>query len=348
MNYEQFKHKDKNVFLVNMTKELNPFFSQLVLRGIQKSLRQNKKIWILVNKKWYANGVICQNCGHVPQCKRCSVSINYHKLTSWYFIWLCHICKTQYELPKICPECASDKIKNFGLGTQKVAEFIKKEFGKESIIIESESVNSPNKIKKITNEIKEKNPDFIIWTSLLSTPIKGLELDLMIYLNADLGLNIPDYTASEKNFYFLYQWIANYQNCNFIVQTFNTSNYSIRNACKMDEKWFRIEENKFREKNHYPPFAEICIILYKNEIEKRLFNKVDKLHKELLYLKEKYLMKDLEIYTTPPLIYKMFGKYRYNIVLKWDNLRNFMDIVYTKLNLASKWFKIDRMADTIV
>lgn len=348
MNYEQFKHKDKNVFLVNMTKELNPFFSQLVLRWIQKSLRQNKKIWILVNKKWYANGVICQNCGHVPQCTRCSVSINYHKISNWDFIWLCHICKTQYELPKTCPECKSDKIKDFWLGTQKVAEFLKKEFGKESIIIESEKVNSPNKIKKTINEIKEINPDFLIWTSLLTTPIRDLKLDLMIYLNADLGLNIPDYTASEKNFYFLYEWISKYQNCNFIVQSFNPWNYSIRKACKMDEKEFREEENKFREKNKYPPFTEICIILYKNEIEKTMFNKVDKLNKELLYLKEKYLMKDLEIYTTPPLIYKMFGKYRYNIVLKWHNLRNFMDIVYTKLNLASKWFKIDRMADTIV
>jgi hypothetical protein len=56
--------------------------------------------------------------------------------------------------------------------------------------------------------------------------------------------------------------------------------------------------------------------LYKNEIEERLFNKVDKLYKELLYLKEKYMMNDLEIYSTPPLIYKIFGKYRYNIILK--------------------------------
>jgi len=56
--------------------------------------------------------------------------------------------------------------------------------------------------------------------------------------------------------------------------------------------------------------------LYKNEIEERMFSKVDTLYKELLYLKEKYLMPDLEIYSTPPLIYKMFGKYRYNIILK--------------------------------
>jgi hypothetical protein len=59
-------------------------------------------------------------------------------------------------------------------------------------------------------------------------------------------------------------------------------------------------------------------------------------------------MNDLEIYSTPPLIYKMFGKYRYNIILKWQEVRNFMDVVYTKLNLNAKWFKINWDADTIV
>jgi primosomal protein N' len=79
---------------------------------------------------------------------------------------------------------------------------------------------------------------------------------------------------------------------------------------------FLKEDNLFREKNKYPPFSEICVIMYKNEIEERLFTKIDKLHKELLYLKEKYQMNELEIYSTPPLIYKIFGKYRYNIILK--------------------------------
>jgi hypothetical protein len=59
-------------------------------------------------------------------------------------------------------------------------------------------------------------------------------------------------------------------------------------------------------------------------------------------------MNELEIYSTPPLIYKMFGKYRYNIILKWKEVRNFMDVVYTKLNQNAKWFKINRDADSIV
>jgi hypothetical protein len=59
-------------------------------------------------------------------------------------------------------------------------------------------------------------------------------------------------------------------------------------------------------------------------------------------------LKDMEIYTTPPLIYKVFWKYRYNIILKWKEVRNFMDVVYTKLSLNRKGFKINWMPETMV
>jgi len=80
----------------------------------------------------------------------------------------------------------------------------------------------------------------------------------------------------------------------------------------------------------------MCLLLYKNEIEERLHTSVNKLYQELLFLKEQYEMKDLELYTAPPMVYKMFGKYRYTIVMKGSQLRQFMDIVYSKLDMAKR------------
>lgn len=349
MNYERFQHdikgKKKSIFLVDMSKEITPYFSQLAHQGIEKYLAQGKKIWILVNKKWYSWGIICHNCGHIPKCKNCSISISYHKIESWDTIWLCHICKTQYAIPTSCPECHSNSIKEFGLGTQKVAEYLKNEYQQDALIVDSTTVNSPNKIAKLHATLSWQ---IIIWTSLLATPIKDYPFDLIIFLNADLGLNIPDYTSAEKNFYFLYEAFVKHATANFIVQSFNPNQYSIRNACRMNKEKFYEEDNIFRKTNGYPPFGELCVILYKNEIEESLFAKVDALYKDLLYLKEKYWLTDIEIYSTPPLIYKMFGKYRYNIILKWPNVRPFMDIVFTKLNVAKKGFKVDWMAESIV
>ena len=354
MNYEHFTPViggvQKDIFLVNMTQELEHHFSHLMIKWIEKYLNQGKKIAIIVNKKWYSNGLLCTDCGQVPQCKRCSVSISYHKLPSGDMTWLCHICKTQYTYPTSCPKCKSKNIAPFGMWTEKVAEFLKQEFGTESVIVESATANSVNKIGRIFEQLKEKNGKFpiIIGTSLLTMPIKNYPFDLVVFLNADLGLNIPDYNASEKNFYLLYEAFLKHSTQNFIVQSFNPDHYSIRSACKLDKDGFFEQEYAFRKSFGYPPSKELCVILYKNEIEEKMFNKVDTLHKELLYLKEKYKIDDLEIYSTPPLIYKMFGKYRYNIILKWSQLKNFMDIVYSKLHLASKWFKIDRKAESIV
>ena len=350
MNYERFDHDiqgaKKSIYLVNMSKEITPYFSQLASEWIEKYIKQGKRIWILVNKKGYSGGIICHDCGHIPKCKNCDVSISYHKIESWETIGLCHICKTQYNVPTTCPACHGHKIKEFGLWTQKVAEYIKNEFGKDSVIIESESVRSSNKIAKLQEEISKHQ--IIIWTSLLATPPKNTKFDLILFLNADLGLNIPDYTSAEKNFYFLYETFVKHTTANFIVQSFNPDQYSIRNACRMSKEKFYAEDNVFRNVNGYPPFGELCVILYKNEIEESLYAKVDTLYKDLLYLKEKYELKDIEIYSTPPLIYKMFGKYRYNIILKWPNVRQFMDIIFTKLNLAKKGFKVDWMAESIV
>ena len=343
MNYELFDHGEKKIFLVNMTREPDYIFWEITKNWLLKYIKLWKKIWILVNKKWYSGWIFCRKCGFVPKCNKCSVSVSYHKINQEK-IWLCHICKTQYNFPTKCEHCWSTEIMEFGIGTQQIAGILENEFKIKCQIIESDNANFTNKIEKILSS----DAQIFIWTSLLNTPIKWKNLDLIIFLNADLWLNIPDYTAAKNNFYFLYDTFVNYDCKNFIVQSFNTENYSIRSACKLDLPAFIQNDNEFRKNWNYPPFTDVCVILYKNEIEERLFNKVDKLYKELLYLKEKYQMDDLEIYSTPPLIYKIFGKYRYNIILKWKNLRNFMDIVYTRLKLNQNWFKIDRQAENLV
>ena len=208
-------------------------------------------------------------------------------------------------------------------------------------------MNSPNKIEKLLSSL-EGEASVVIGTSLLSQPIAHFPLDLIIFLNADIGLNIPDFNANERNFQLLYETFSKHTTPHFVVQTFNPHQYSIRSACRLNEEEFYKAEYTFREKYHYPPYGDLCVILYKNEIEEKVFSKVDTLYKDLLYLAQKYQMKDLEIYSTPPLIYKMFGKYRYNIILKGKEVRNFMDVVYTKLGLHAKGFKINWEADTIV
>ena len=186
MNYELFNHQDKKIYLINMLREENQIFSELFEKGVEKYLRAGKKIWILINKKGHTWGTICHSCGHIPQCENCSVAINYYLLPSGQKMGLCHICKRQYLYPQACAQCGSSKIKEFGMGTQKLAQLLKERFWAESLIVESETVRSQKKIEKLTSELdnlksQSKNP-IIIWTSLLTTPIKNWKFDLLILM----------------------------------------------------------------------------------------------------------------------------------------------------------------------
>lgn len=90
----------------------------------------------------------------------------------------------------------------------------------------------------------------------------------------------------------------------------------------------------------------MALILYKHEVEETMFTRVNKLYQELLFL-QKTLSFEGEIYATPPLIYKMYDKYRYNIVLKGKNLHTFLEKAFVQLKIRDRGFKIDRLPENI-
>jgi len=328
MDYIKCSLENKDIFLVDMKKSDDKVFSSLAYLGIKKYIKENKKILIIVSKKSYYSWLICNDCGYVPKCKNCDVPIVYHKAKDDSFFGLCHICKTNYNLFINCPNCWGSNLKFYGIWWEQIIDYIEQQFNITPVFIYSEKVNSIKKIEKIIENIKKAN--IIIWTSLIIWWLDRdiFSPDLVIFQNADIGINIPDYTSNYKNFIFLYEWINNINAKNFIVQTYNVDYPHIKYICKNDFEWFKKAELEYRKKYNYPPYSQIAVIMYKHEIEDRLFDKVNKLFKEISYLKEKYWFDSIDIYSSPPLIYKMFGKYRYNIILKWKNVRQFLELIY--------------------
>ncbi len=339
MQYEQFNHSDKNIFLVNMQESPNYILSKLALKGIDKYNKKWKKIALILNQKWHSKWLMCKECGHIHKCSSCDIPIGIHLDDSNNYFGICHICKKQYNIPSQCWKCNSPDIISYWYGLQKVKQILQDKLSITPHIIYSSKTNSSNKTEKTQNQIKKNN--IILWTSILSTPIQNTDFELIIFINADKWLNIPDFNSNFSTFVMLYETIKNHQSPNYIIQSYKPDNYVIKNICNLDFDKFQKKELKHRKQYGYPPFGNFCIIHHKNKIEKSLFNKVNKLSKELKFLKSKYELSDLEIYSTPPLIYKKYWKYRYNIILKWPNLKQFMDIAYSKLKIPSKNFKIN-------
>ena len=346
MNYELFQpNAQKSIYLIDMKHE-KWYFSELVEQSIAKHLKEHKKILILTNKTGYASGIFCTSCGHVPQCKQCSISIGYHEADNKLLYGLCSVCKSIYDTPKACESCHKETLTLYGLTTQKTKERVEHTFAEKPFVIQAQEASSFPKAIKTLEIIKTANIVIATYSIIPSEPLALF--DVVIVLAADQSLSLPDYSVKETTFYNLYRTFQLFDTKFFIVQTYDTDHASIRYACKADEQSFLAEDKIFRENNAYPPYGELCIIKYNHENETSLHNAIQNLYKELLYLQQSYSYEAIEIYTSSPLVYKKFGKFYYHLVLKGKDIRPFMDIAFSKLTMAKRWYKIDWMADSLL
>jgi len=346
MNYELFDNKTKRIYLVDMTKESDYYFSEVFFTSIKNAKEKNRKVLIVWNNSWYDKWVLCKSCGFIPQCESCSVSLSFYKINAEEKIWLCNICKRQYLFPETCISCKKQNtFFAYWCWLQKIQEYLKNKFDIDSFQINSKIANSINKINYIYEKISQF--DFFVSTNILIQKPNTLNFDLIVILNSDIWLQYPDFDWYRYTFYNLYKFFTKHPTVNYIIQTRNIENKSIRNACAMNEVWFLEFDNNFREKNNYPPFTQMAIIIYKHKIEDSLYLNISKLYKELSFFLVSYKFENIEIHQTPANIYKMFDKYRYHIILKWQNVRDFLDIVVSKLKILERWFKIDRSTKTL-
>lgn len=341
MNYTHYPTDQNDIYLVDMSRERQSPFSELAEKWITKFLKQGKHIAIITNKKGRSTWMICESCGHIPKCDNCDISVKWHKDSHESYFWLCHICKSHYPYTESCSACSDGWLSLYGTWIDQLSMICREKRWEQPLVIKSSQVNSPSKIKKIQTELNHIHPQILIGTSLLTTPPVNLTIDMVIVLESDWWLHSPHFSASRNNFCFLSEIIRNYTPANIIFQSYNTEQPSILYACTQEEEKMKELDSRRRKEHKYPPYAQIWALLYKHEIEKNVHSTTDKLYKELMYLKEKYEFSDLEIYPTPPMIYKIYGKYRYNIILKSSKLRQFMEIVWSKLNIHRRWFKMD-------
>lgn len=355
MPYEHFHHlatsnssivTDKDIFLVDMTAEPHPHYSQLMQDGIAKMLRQGKRTLIIHNAKWYAKWLLCNECGYQPQCDHCDIGIAYYQWEYGRDFGLCHICKKEYTITTQCPSCHRGDMNTYGVGVDQLAEWVEQTFDTIPLIVRSSTANSLPKIRKMMQSLSQHQ--IIIATSLARHRPDDISLDLAIITSADGGLGLPQYTAPSDTFYKLYDSFRYLPASAFVVQTHQTDHHVIRSACNLDEALFLEVDSHFREKHLYPPYGQIAVIQYRSEIESKVFSTTNKLYQELQYLIQSPWKKprsdDIEIYATPPLIYKMYDKYRYHIIVKGSNIRPLLDKAYTDLRITQRKFQIDRMA----
>jgi primosomal protein N' len=197
---------------------------------------------------------------------------------------------------------------------------------------------------------KIDNYQLVVASSLVRHWPADITLNVAMMTDADAGIGLPQYTAPADTFRRLYDSIVHLPCRDMIIQTRQPDHPIIRQACGLRREDFEADDKVFRQQHQYPPYGQLAVISYKHETESRVFSTVNKLYKEISYIIAKgpsdtlSWSDDIQSYATPPLVYKMFDKYRYQIIIKGSDIRSLLDHLTTDLRIRERKFQIDRMA----
>ena len=285
---------------------------------IQKNIESKNQTILFLNRRGFSNFIMCKTCGNVIKCKRCDISMTYHKDENKL---KCHYCGLEEQVPNKCPNCGSKELKYSGSGTQKLEEEVHKLFPTASTIrMDIDTVTKKHSHEDILTKFKEDKIDILIGTQMIVKGHDFPKVTLVGVISADNALNIGDYRASEITFQVLTQVAGRAgrgeQNGKVIIQTYNPDHYAIECAKEQDFKKFYQIESKIRKTLKYPPFCDIIVLDFSSLNKHEIKRDTKKLHQ---YLKNRIINEKFGVLLYSPLpcpIEKINDKYRWRMIIK--------------------------------
>ena len=310
------------VHLVDMRKELDEgnrsVFSRKLKEEIEKNIASGRQTILFLNRRGYASFVLCRSCGYTAKCVNCNISLTYH---SYDGRLICHYCGYTIRLPSTCPRCKSNYLRQFGTGTQKIEDDLKRQFpGCSAIRMDMDTTACKNSHREILSAFREKNINILIGTQMIAKGHDFPNVTLVGVLAADSMLNLDDYRASERTFQLLTQVAGRAGRGELpgrvVIQTYNTEDFSINAACRHDYLSFYKQEIKIREKLCYPPFACIAVAILSGADDRAVSAGAEEARELMLTaFSESGIKADLLGPARSPLT-KIKNKYRWRIIIK--------------------------------
>jgi len=178
-------------------------FSPLLLNKVREALERGEQAILFQNRRGFAPMIECKQCGWVPHCQHCDVSLTYHRQMNQL---TCHYCGYTYRIPTECPCCGSTELKTRGFGTEKIEEQVREVFPEARVArMDLDTTRTRNAYERIITDFGAGRTNILIGTQMIS---KGLDFDkvsVVGILNADSMLNYPDFRAYEHAFMMMAQ-----------------------------------------------------------------------------------------------------------------------------------------------
>lgn len=241
-------------------------FSPVLKEKMEEALARNEQIILFQNRRGFAPMIECHDCGWVPKCVHCDVSLTYHKRTNQL---VCHYCGFSTPVPNTCPECGSQDLRDRGFGTEKVEDEIKELFPQARVArMDLDTTRSKTAHERIINDFERGKTDILIGTQMVS---KGLDFDhvhLVGILSADTMLNYPDFRAYERAYQLMAQVAGRAgrkgERGLVVLQTGHVDYPIIKNVMNNDFESMIHTQLTERQLCHFPPFYRLVNIYIKH------------------------------------------------------------------------------------
>lgn len=334
-----------DVTLIDMKREVkkgNFVLSGLLKEKINEKLSRHEQIILLLNRRGYSSMLTCRDCGNVLKCPNCDISLTYHKTSNTN---RCHYCNYSIKNVNKCPECGSDNIKDYGMGTEKLEEELNKMFKARIVRMDMDTTSKKGMHEKIIEEFGNYQYDILLGTQMIAKGLDFPKVTLVGVINADSSLNIPDFRSAEVTFGLLSQVSGRAGRSNLkgevIIQSYNPEHYSIYLAKEHNYLKFYDTEMEIRKTLNYPPYFYITLVNISTKDYELGFSEARKISDYL----RKYLDKDTKV-LGPSManVFKVNNVYRYQCIIKYkyDNRLN------SVLNKLNDIYKVNNKVDVYI
>lgn len=238
-------------------------FSFKLQEAVGQTLHSGRQALLFLNRRGYDRYYLCNACGQALHCVSCSVTLTYHKKDNRL---RCHYCGWETTLPERCPICTQAALFAHGFGTEKLEKEVKRLWPAARVVrMDRDIMNTHNRLISALDSVRSGKADILLGTQMVAKGHDFPNLTLVGIINADAGLQAPDFRAGEVLVQLLIQVAGRAgrgdEPGRVILQTYNPSHFTIESALRLDYDGFCREELKSRKTLQYPPFARLLKIL---------------------------------------------------------------------------------------
>ncbi len=305
-------------------KQETGLLSETLKAALQKNIEGRRQSLLFLNRRGFANFILCPECGFTFKCPNCSVTLTFHLGDRSL---RCHYCDYRIQAPGDCPNCKGHRLRGMGIGTERLEQEIKELFPNQTVRrMDRDTTSRKHSHQRILKELESGEIDVLVGTQMI---VKGHDFPNVTFVgvvSADTSLHFPDFRSSERTFQLLTQVAGRAGRGEalgeVVIQTFNPDHSSIRMAKDHDFDRFYREEIGFRRALEYPPFSRLINFRLTGNHEKRTSLAAEEMEKIGQSLLKRGVGKGIELLgpSAAPFL-RLKGKYRLQMLAKGVNSR---------------------------